>query len=314
MSISVVIPMYNSENFIKRAVASVLQQSVSASEIIVVNDGSTDRGAELVSEAFPQVRVITIKNSGEGFARNAGIEAAVSEWIAFLDSDDFWLPNHLESALSVLSLVEDASFVGTGIQKWSPSTPLVIEQPRLEAGEVDYFSEQVKRWNVITSSSSLVKKEALETVGGFKSLKMGADIDMWERLALRYKLGRTTEVTAVYVKNVNGASAQLGQSMAAYSGVSGSELKLYRSENIDSQLMGSRKKVLARYQNQIRYAAVTALLFHNQVNLAKKEAREYQGSARLKVKVVLILANQLPESFLKTVVGIAKAVRRLKGI
>jgi GT2 family glycosyltransferase len=310
-SISVVIPMFNSEGFIKRSIGSVMQQSVSADEVIVIDDGSTDGGAEIVRQTFPQVRVITIENSGEGYARNAGIEAAGSEWIAFLDADDFWLPNHLESAMSVISLINNAFIVATGIQKWVPTKPLVVRQPRIERGSVDYFAHQVNRWNVITSSSALVKKEAFNSVGGFKSLKMGADIDMWERLALQYNFARTTEVSAIYVKNVNGASAQFGQSLAAYSETSDLKPKFYRSENLGALSLGSGKKIFSRYQNQIRYATVTALLFHNQIELAKKEAKEFKGSAKLNVKVVLFFAKHLPGPILKTTVEFTKFFRRM---
>jgi glycosyltransferase involved in cell wall biosynthesis len=312
LTISAVVPMYNSAVFIERAISSIIQQSVRPNEIILVNDGSTDNGVEIIERTFPQVKIISINNSGEGPARNAGIEASSSTWIAFLDSDDFWLPTHLESVSKVIEQFAEASVIATGIQRWTPNTPLEIRQPLIEIGEVVYFEEQVNRWNVITSSSAVVKREAFDSSGFFKKLTMGTDIDMWERLALDHKFARTTEVTAVYVKNNSGASAKFGQKLAAYSEVSGEDLPLYRSKNVDVVRSRAEKKVLQMYQNQIRYASVTALLYHGQTNLAKKEARTSRGPAKIRVTLVLILVRYFPSIFLELIVITMKKITKLK--
>ena len=89
--ISVVIPLYNKEKYIKRAIESVLNQTFQKFEIIVVNDGSTDKSAEIVQNIKdPRIRLINQKNAGVSAARNRGIQEAKYEYIAFLDADDFW--------------------------------------------------------------------------------------------------------------------------------------------------------------------------------------------------------------------------------
>ena len=312
LTISAVVPMYNSALFIERAISSIIQQSMRPDEIIVVNDGSTDNGVEIIERTFPQVKIISINNSGEGAARNAGIKASCSTWIAFLDSDDFWLPTHLESVSNVINQFTEASVVATGIQKWSPNVPLEIRQPLIEVGEVDYFKEQVNRWNVITSSSAVIRKEAFDSAGLFKKLPMGTDIDMWERLAFDHKFARTTEVTAVYVKNSSGTSAKFGQKLAEYSETSGEDLPLYRSKNVDVGQSRTEKKVLQMYRNQIGYASVTALLFHGQVNLAKKEAQAFTGPAKIRIRLVLTLVRHFPNVFLRIIVITIKKMLKLK--
>ena len=96
ITVSAVIPAYNAGKYVGRAIESVLAQTRKADEIIVVDDGSTDDTAEVVERFGDAVRFIRQENAGASFARNTGIEAATSDWIAFLDADDEWLPNKLK--------------------------------------------------------------------------------------------------------------------------------------------------------------------------------------------------------------------------
>ena len=99
--ISVVIPAFNVGKFIARTLDSVLAQTRAADEIIVVDDGSTDNTAEVVRSYGTKVNFIQQDNAGASTARNTGIKAAQSEWVAFLDGDDEWLPEKLEVQLSL---------------------------------------------------------------------------------------------------------------------------------------------------------------------------------------------------------------------
>ena len=87
---SVVIPLYNKEKFIERCLNSVMGQSFKNFEVIVVDDGSTDKGAELVAKKYPNVKLIRKKNGGVSSARNVGITYATKNYVAFLDADDKW--------------------------------------------------------------------------------------------------------------------------------------------------------------------------------------------------------------------------------
>ena len=101
-SISVVIPCHNAAPFLRATIESILQQTRPATEVIVVDDGSTDDSAWIAASFGPPVRVIRQENRGESAARNRGIEAATGDWVAFLDADDLWLPTKLERQAEVI--------------------------------------------------------------------------------------------------------------------------------------------------------------------------------------------------------------------
>jgi glycosyltransferase involved in cell wall biosynthesis len=120
--VSVVIPAYNSEEFIGEAFASVRGQTMPVSEIIVVDDGSSDRTAELAEQsgAF----VIRQEHGGISVARNAGIRAAKHEWIAFLDADDTWEPQKIEYQLAAIRRYPDVGLVSCDLSQWFHGSPV----------------------------------------------------------------------------------------------------------------------------------------------------------------------------------------------
>ena len=109
MSVSVVIPCYNGERFVAEAIRSALDQTRSPSEILVIDDGSTDDSADVISSFGPPVRLIQQTNQGESVARNRGIDESSSSWVAFLDADDAWLPAKLERQLATTATGDVAS-------------------------------------------------------------------------------------------------------------------------------------------------------------------------------------------------------------
>lgn len=111
-SISVVIPCYNGARFLREAIVSVLAQTLSPVEILVIDDSSIDDSAALAESYGPPVRVIRQPNQGESVARNRGIDEAQGEWIAFLDADDYWLPEKL--AKQAAAMAGGAKAVCTG--------------------------------------------------------------------------------------------------------------------------------------------------------------------------------------------------------
>src|SRR5947209_8661253 len=112
--LSVVIPAYNSARTIRAAVASTLNQTRPVLEVIVVDDGSTDATAEVVTGiADPRVRLVSRPNGGPSAARNAGIAVARGEWVGFLDSDDLWLPSYAQRAAAALGAAANPGFAYT---------------------------------------------------------------------------------------------------------------------------------------------------------------------------------------------------------
>ena len=165
-SVSAVIPAYNAEHFISDTIQSALAQTYEIAEVIVVDDGSSDRTAE-VAAVFPRTRVIRRPNGGQGAARNTGILAASGEWIALLDHDDIWFPRKTEVQLGCV-----AADVG------------VIHGNQFE--EVN-FGNLWHRQAHIGPSGTLIRKETLLEVGGFEESRavMGVeDLNLWLKIAL----------------------------------------------------------------------------------------------------------------------------------
>lgn len=127
--VSVVIPMYNAERFIGEALESVRSQTIRPREIIVVDDGSTDRSVAVVEAWDPEIRVLTQANAGAASARQAGSALAKGEMLAFLDADDLWLPDALEVRLAVLEAHPDVHAVYGGVQQFMCETaPEAVKQ------------------------------------------------------------------------------------------------------------------------------------------------------------------------------------------
>jgi glycosyltransferase involved in cell wall biosynthesis len=166
VSVSAVIPAYNAERFISDPIRSVLAQTYEISEIIVVDDGSSDRTAEAAA-GFPRTHVIRRPNGGQAAARNTGIHAASGEWIAFLDHDDVWHPRKTEIQLRFAT----------------PDTG-VIHSDRFDPIR---FGNLWHRQAHIRPSGALVRKQALLDVGGFEESRavMGVeDLTLWLKIAL----------------------------------------------------------------------------------------------------------------------------------
>jgi glycosyltransferase involved in cell wall biosynthesis len=185
--VSVVIPTYNRASLLGRALRSVLNQTLSDLECIVVDDGSTDQTVALV-EGFqdPRLRVVRLPgNGGCGRARNTGIRVARGELIAFLDSDDEWLPQKLERQVARLRECEDplTAVVYCRCVVRDGLTDRTWFEPRVVYGG-DVFQYLLGGWNPATPSMFLVERRSLLEVGGFsESLPCAQDYDLWLRLA-----------------------------------------------------------------------------------------------------------------------------------
>jgi glycosyltransferase involved in cell wall biosynthesis len=189
---SVVIPLHNKETTVGRALQSVLNQTVQDFEVIVVNDGSTDQGPFLVkSISDPRIRLIDQENQGVSAARNRGIAEAKHELIAFLDADDEWLPEFLETIRRMVVRYLDCGLYATRYFLQSPSGK---RQPAVVRGLPDafegilenYFKTAVRSNPPVCSSAICARKTALLKIGGFPvGVISGEDLLTWARIAVR---------------------------------------------------------------------------------------------------------------------------------
>jgi glycosyltransferase involved in cell wall biosynthesis len=192
--VSVVIPAYNAAGFIRRTIDSVLAQTYTDYELVVVDDGSTDDTAKVAQGYGAQVRYIHQPNAGDGPARSAGIAAARGEWIAFLDHDDEWLSNKLKLQMGLLDRNPDLRWCGAnyllscGDQRQPAGNPEKLAQ-RLAGRESfdNFFKAVASEGCALVTTTMVVHREVFEQVGVFDSCwALCADFDMWWRITYRY--------------------------------------------------------------------------------------------------------------------------------
>jgi glycosyltransferase involved in cell wall biosynthesis len=202
---SVIIPLYNKAEFVGAALESVLAQNCPPAEILVVDDGSTDNGPAIVESFGPKrVRLIAQPNAGPGIARNHGIEQSTQPWVAFLDADDLWLPDHLAHLAELHRTFPEIAILATGYEEfWGDAPDISIPRKTSRMRELDFFELDPTGPN-LSSSSVAVKASALRAAGGFGASFPGEDVELWIRLGLDYRVVFSSEVTALYRRESQG--------------------------------------------------------------------------------------------------------------
>ncbi len=184
-SLAVVIPTFNRRPLLERCLDSVHAQTRCPEEIIVVDDGSTDGTADWIQTLFPSIKLIAQENRGVSAARNAGIQAASCEWIAFLDSDDVWLPNKIEAQISALKSNPEYKICHSE-ERWIFQGKQKRVPPAYRKQE-GWIFENCLPLCAISPSTAVIHRSIFETVGLFdESLPACEDYDLWLRIACRY--------------------------------------------------------------------------------------------------------------------------------
>lgn len=198
-TVSVVIPTYNAGDFVVDAIRSVLAQTYANVECTVVDDGSTDRTPQILSD-FGSIRVIRQENRGVSAARNRGIAESRGELIAFLDSDDVWLPNKL--AKQVDALADQPANVGLvycGMFETDASLNVLHERGAPDVTTALRNSLLMEPPVVSVSQTGLIPRPVLEDVGGFDPrLSTSADSDMAVRIGFRFDYVCIAEPLVLY--------------------------------------------------------------------------------------------------------------------
>lgn len=185
--VSVVIPTYNRAALLPEAIDSVLGQTYRDFEIIVVDDGSTDDTRRVLGKYHGGIRQLSQSNRGEGAARNAGIAAAVGDYVAFLDSDDIWLNMKLEEQMRKLHLSVGIRWVYCDAFTFDGLSGERLHNIGDAVPQPDGFiAQSLLMENFIPSPTPLVQRSLFGEVGGFANLELGADWDMWLRIAAKY--------------------------------------------------------------------------------------------------------------------------------
>jgi glycosyltransferase involved in cell wall biosynthesis len=221
--ISVVIPLYNKGPHIRRAVESVLNQTSPVSEIVIVDDGSTDNSVVVVQGLkCDLVRLMQQENGGVSVARNAGITHAKHSLIAFLDADDEWLPHHVETLKRLYvkhpecGAFASARAYGEEGKDVRPARYHGIPEGEWEGVIPNYFKAALGT-PPIWSSTVMVRKDAFDKAGLFPvGERVGEDLDMWSRIALHYQIAFSRKVSAIKYKDTVNASRHYGMEISKY--------------------------------------------------------------------------------------------------
>ena len=183
--VSVIIPTYNRGWIIKEAIDSVLEQAFTDFELIVVDDGSDDNTADILHGFGNDIQVIRQSNRGVSAARNRGIRAAVGRWIAFLDSDDLWLPQKLLRQVDFFAAHTDAMICQTQ-EKWIRKGVRVNPKARHHKFSGLIFERSLELC-LVSPSAVMIRKDLFDDVGLFdESLPACEDYDLWLRISCRF--------------------------------------------------------------------------------------------------------------------------------
>ncbi|PWA07201.1 glycosyltransferase family 2 protein [Flavobacterium psychrotolerans] len=207
---SIIIPLYNKENFIENTLKSVINQSFTDFEIIIVNDGSTD-ASEIKAKQFidARIRYFSKENEGVSSARNYGIALAQSDYISFIDADDYWYPNFLQEMFENINRFSNQKVFSAAIEIETSAKIIEAQYSIKKTSDceiVNYFDASVKT-TAICTSCAVFHKSLFEEIGNFDiNLKSGQDTDLWIRIGLIYPVLFSWKILARYVHDSNSLS------------------------------------------------------------------------------------------------------------
>lgn len=290
-TVSVIIPTYNYGSFIGEAIESVLAQTFPVSEIIVVDDGSSDNTEEVVGKFGNKVKYIKQKNGGVGLARNTGVKHSTGEFIAFLDADDIWLPHKLERQIQLVQNDEEIGLVTTGLREFDASGKTVGEY---QNGQNGWCAENILLSEPVVGppSTFLLKRGVFEKVNGFDETKDMHPAEDWEfcyRVAREFKLAYLPELLVEYRYHGNNAHLQIPKferaMLLAYE-------KTFRNNTVEMQKLKSRSygilhRVLAgsyfrvrNYRQFIKHSLKSFWLYpQNVAYFAKFPLRQFKNNS-----------------------------------
>jgi glycosyltransferase involved in cell wall biosynthesis len=208
--ISVIIPAYNAERTILETITSVQQQTFSDFELIVINDGSTDRTLELLNTVEDaRLKIFSYSNGGLPVARNRGISQATGEFIAFIDADDLWTADKLELQLAALQRHPEAGVAYSWTYFMDEQRgPSYVEGSRLFEGNV--YAELLVNNFLHNGSNPLIRRRAIESVGEFDpTLKSCEDWDFYLRLAARWTFVLVPKPQIIYRQSSGAMSSKV---------------------------------------------------------------------------------------------------------
>lgn len=204
---SVVIPTYNRLHLLRQAVSSVLAQNHRDFEVIVVDDGSNDGTMEYLESLSDPIKALRQTHRGPGAARNLGVKHATGKYVAFLDSDDIWLPWTLESFHEIVRTHREPSLISASTIEFQGKLP-EIERGNLVVESFFDFFETATDAAYVGSGAMVIKRDVFDGVGGFdETLCVGEDLDFYFRVGTAQNFVRViSPITLAYRRHTNNVS------------------------------------------------------------------------------------------------------------
>jgi glycosyltransferase involved in cell wall biosynthesis len=295
---TIIIPLYNKRSYIGRALDSVLRQSFQDFAIIVVDDGSTDNGAEVVkSYADPRIRLIRQENKGVSVARNTGVDSATADFITFLDADDEWMPRQLETVLRLREKYPDAGLFATAYEICTPDGKKRsahyhnVPEPPWEGILADYFKTAARGDTPISTSAVGIPKKIFQEMGGFPpGYWFGEDADLYGRIALKYPVAFSWYSGSIYYyETTNGASKKLFSSADQMPFI-----KTAQDAIKNAQVRPEIVESLNEYIFRVKIGQARKNLLAGNSRVAKNILAECETKWNSKVKTKLLLLSTLP--------------------
>lgn len=221
MKFSVVIPLYNKAQYVAKAINSVLLQTFTDFELVIVDDGSVDDSMEIAEKAIigqPNCKLIRQENAGVSVARNNGVAASQGDYLCFLDADDWWEPTFLEKMSKFIDEFPEAGIYGanyTIVNETKHKTrvaPIGVDEG-FEKGYINYCRVYAKNLSMpLWTGAVCMSRSIFDEFGGFqKGIKLGEDFLLWIRIALKYKVAFLNKPLAFYNQDVETANRGMGK-------------------------------------------------------------------------------------------------------
>lgn len=307
---SVVIPLYNKAPYIKNTITSVLSQTHNDYEVIIIDDGSTDGSGEIIAGICdPRVRLIRQDNGGVSAARNRGIELAKANYVAFLDADDIWMPNHLETLKILIDTYPKCGLYATSysiVTEYGKYRQLIVKGNKPIGWhtklDIDGYLDFIIGNFPFLTTTICISKPIIQDVGLFDIyLIRGEDQDMWLRIALKSDVAFINRITAIY--NQGSTSFDQSSLTSHISPKLQKHASLISDQTINEK---TRSKLDTYYTKRVLHIAQYQLL-HGKKAQAQIHLKEAKGTSRYILWLFLLnLLNLLPSRFIDLIDTIYK--------
>lgn len=290
---SVVIPLYNKQSHVKETIETVFNQTFQDYEIVVVNDGSTDQSVKVVKSIQDnRIKLIHQENQGVSVARNRGIQESKADYIAFLDADDIWLPEFLQTIYELIQKFPEAGLYATAYKKRKANgeeSAINIQGLPLRdyVGPIpNYFESIVKGDNLVwTSATCIPKKVFIKNDIWFPTdEKYGEDQYVWARVAMQHEIAYNTKECTVYqIETENNTISAILKEREPHQSIL--ILRDYRSSVTDEEMLNYFDRYIEKH---ILKFIVANVLNKNRLH-ALKQIYGYDISLVNKIKYFILL-------------------------